>query len=314
LLIFDPFQAQIPLLFVMQPQTIRRFIAVTMIALGVCCSSVRASDNIPIHKTANSKRLQLYRSRQSDNDLEVTGLINGLPPGAIGYVHYADLLALPQFSFQAQADENFAELRPKQKVEISGIYLDATCVDSYRGHYPNTYVAEHRPVLALAIDRLPTAAWARKAKQASLGPYFITYAHFTPAFKVLSHIDQAQLPSNIIRINFTTSASTFGSITPRGNFLPGSPEQHGFTIAKQNCLRCHNQGQAGGGKSGRDWLILGTWAREQPAYFANYVHNPQAFETKAKMPGNAQYDAATLAAITAYFRTFADITSSTDHP
>ena len=49
---------------------------------------------------------------------------------------------------------------------------------------------------------------------------------------------------------------------------------------------------------------LSTWAREQPAFFAGYIHNPKATEPHAHMPANQEYDAATLAALTAYFRTF----------
>jgi hypothetical protein len=41
-----------------------------------------------------------------------------------------------------------------------------------------------------------------------------------------------------------------------------------------------------------------------PKDFAAYVHNPRTANPKAQMPGNPQYDDATLAALTAYFRTF----------
>jgi mono/diheme cytochrome c family protein len=103
-------------------------------------------------------------------------------------------------------------------------------------------------------------------------------------------------------LNSTTTAATFGSISPPAGFAPNSPEQEGFTIAKQNCLRCHNQGQYGGKQSGPDWTMLSVWADKQPTYFASYIKNPQAFNANARIPGNPQYDTATLNAITAYFK------------
>jgi cytochrome c1 len=80
----------------------------------------------------------------------------------------------------------------------------------------------------------------------------------------------------------------------------------GFAIAKQNCLRCHYMGQYGGTKSGQSWQSLSTWAREQPKFFERYVHNPQALEPRSHMEGFPDYDAATLSALTAYFRTFTE--------
>ncbi len=301
---------------------LRQLSFVTIIAMLICCADGQASDDAPVTKQNRLRHLKLYRSRQSDTDLAITGLVAGLPSGATGYVHYDDLLALPLVTVALQGDENFPEPDHQHIAHVAGVYLEsvasalgvskesdliaADCLDNYHSHFPNSYIAAHHPILGLTIDHLSALAWAKKTQRSSLGPYFVTNSRFVPAFKVLSHADQPQLPTNIIRLDFTTTAATFGAIVPRGNFAPGSPQQQGFIIASQNCLRCHNQGPYGGNKSGRNWQTLGTWAREQPAYFTNYVHNPKAFEANAKMPGNPQYDAQTLAAITAYFQTFAD--------
>ena len=118
------------------------------------------------------------------------------------------------------------------------------------------------------------------------------------------------MPAGIVRLSFSTIAATYGAIAPRGHFADGSMQEQGFVIARQNCLRCHNQGQYGGLKAGRTWMTLSTWAREQPAYFENYVKDPKAFEPHAKMPGNPAYDKQTLDALAAYFRTFTEAPSS----
>jgi mono/diheme cytochrome c family protein len=256
--------------------------------------------------------LPTYSTRQSSTDLEITNL----PNKPTQYLHYADLLHLPQTTTTLTNDPDF----PNLTLHISGVSLetllqalnvppsldlvDALCTDRYRAHYPAEYIHQHHPILALRIDTQTTAAWAAQTHQYDPGPYFITYDHFTPAFHALSHADQPQVPDNITRLNLSTTAATYAPITPPIPHPPGSAIDIGFTIAKQNCLRCHNAGPYGGTKSGRDWRTLSTWAREQPGYFARYIANPQAIEPHAHMPPNPQYDPATLAALTAYFKSF----------
>ncbi len=263
-------------------------------------------------------KLVLHPSRQSPDDLEVTGMLGGLARGGRGYVTYAELLTLPQVRVQVRNDENLPG--PAQGVMVQGISLqvlaralgalpgsdlvDALCTDDYRTHYSATYIAAHHPLLGLLIEHRRAADWAARTHQYDPGPYFITHAHFVPTSKVLAHQEQPQVPTNVIRLNFSTTAETYGAIAPRGPAAKDVAVQQGFVIARQNCLRCHNQGAYGGTKSGRDWMGLSTWAREQPGFFAGYVHGPQAFEEHAHMPAFAGYDRPTLAALTAYFRTF----------
>ena len=257
--------------------------------------------------------------RHAADDLEVTGMIAGLPAGAIGYVSYADLAKLPQITTTIEHDSNFAD-QPSKGVKITGIPLDqlakalgalpqsdlidALCTDRYRSHYPAEYIAAHHPVFALKINGERPAVWAAKTKVYDPGPYFITHANYVPRYKVLSHAEQPQIPDNVMRLNFTTVAATYGPIAPRGNFAADSPVAKGFTIAKQNCLRCHFLNNVGGTKSGVDWRSLSTWAQEQPKFFQQYVQNPQSVDPHAHMEGNPTYDAATLEALSAYFRAF----------
>jgi mono/diheme cytochrome c family protein len=276
-----------------------------VLALVVAANTIVAQSPLPIAPT-----------RHSPDDLELTGLI-----ATPGFISYATLSTLPQITTPVRNDSNFAG----QSIRVTGIPLealakalgaapnsdliDALCTDRYRAHYPAAYIARHHPILALKIDGERIEAWAARTHSYDPGPYFITHAHFVPGPKILAHDEEPQIPDNITRLNFTTAAATFGPLTPHGgSYAPDSPELQGFAIAKQNCLRCHSLGPVGGTKSGRDWLSLSTWAREQPAYFARYVHDPTAVETHAHMPPNPTYDAATLAALTAYFRTFTEET------
>jgi hypothetical protein len=272
---------------------------------------------------ASATSISLHTTRQSPSDLEISGMVSGLAAGSIGYVSYSQLKTLPQINATIQDDLSF----PGRTITVSGIYLsvlaralgalpasdliDSLCTDHYRGHFPAAYIATHHPILALKINGRETSKWAAETQHEDPGPYFITYEHFIPSFQVLSHHDKPQLPINITRLNFTTAALTFRTITPPGNFPANSPVEEGFTIAKQNCFRCHNQGPYGGTKGGRDWLALSTWAREQPAFFTAYIHNSKLIEPHTHMPANPDYDAATLAALTAYFQTFTTNTNKT---
>jgi hypothetical protein len=267
------------------------------------------------------KKLTIASARHADDDLEVTGMVAGLPAGAVGYVSYADLSALPQITTTIQNDSNFVD-QVSKGVRITGIPLeqlakalgalptsdliDALCTDRYRSHYPADYIAAHHPIFALKINGARPAQWAAKTHEYDPGPYFITHANFVPRDKFLAYQEQAQIPDNVMRLNFSTTAATYGPITPHGDFPPNSSVAQGFTIAKQNCLRCHFLNGVGGTKAGIDWRSLSTWAREQPQFFERYVHDPQAVEPHAHMEGSPTYDAATLHALTAYFRTFTE--------
>jgi hypothetical protein len=50
--------------------------------------------------------------------------------------------------------------------------------------------------------------------------------------------------------------------------------------------------------------VLGESAARNPKRFMAYIHAPRLIDPAAKMPGNDTYNAAALAALTAYFQTF----------
>ena len=297
-------------------------ILVAVCLLPACGQSAHPNE----HKRA-AISVPLYPTRQSPSDLEITVTTPGAAANSVRYITYSDLNSLPQTTATIKDDPDF----PGQTMQVTGVYLDvlahaigappasdlidALCTDHYRSHFPASYIAAHHPILVLKIDGMTSDKWAARVHHEDPGPYFITHAHFVPTSHVLSHVEQPQVPYNVVRLNFTTTALTFGAIAPRGNFPVESPVQQGFAIAKQNCLRCHFQGPYGGTKSGLDWTVLSTFAREQPAFFSSYVHDPKSIQPHAQMPANPEYDASTLSALTAYFRTFAGDgdTTKSDH-
>jgi mono/diheme cytochrome c family protein len=79
----------------------------------------------------------------------------------------------------------------------------------------------------------------------------------------------------------------------------------GYAIARQNCFRCHGRTDEGGTKSGTSWEQVARIAADDPRHFDAYVRNPKALYPQSEMAPSPQYDAATLAALRAYFSLFA---------
>ena len=264
---------------------------------------------------AASARTLLHEMRSSPGDLEIGGELAGLSAGAVRYVRYEDLLDLPQATYTISDDANF-----KGQAEISGVALTALaklfgqtahsnlivaiCYDKYRSNYPSEYLAAHHPILVLKINGQLRDKWPRSEYGGPLGPYLISHPTFKPSFAVLSHKDEAQIPFGVTRIDFRTESVVFGTIRPEGKWAIDSPVWQGYQIARQDCFRCHGLYGEGGERASRSWLVLAAWAATDATRFQQYIHNPQSIQAGAKMPAHTDYDEATLAALTAYFKTF----------
>jgi mono/diheme cytochrome c family protein len=257
----------------------------------------------------------LRAERTSPGDLEVGGELGGVPSGQARYLRYEDLLRLPQETYQVTDDSNF-----HGKTEISGVALStlaealgnsadmivAICNDHYRTNYSKDYISAHHPLLVLRINGQDRDHWPTPVEGGSLTPYVISHPEFKPAFKVLSHEDEPQIPYGVMRIEFRKEAEVFGAIRPSGKWTTDSPIGMGYVIARQDCFRCHNSGAEGGTMAQVSWAQMGAMAKKDPARFRAVIRNPAAVTPGAKMPAQPGYDDATLDALTAYFRTFAN--------
>jgi cytochrome c1 len=160
-------------------------------------------------------------------------------------------------------------------------------------------------LLVLRINGHLRDHWPSSREGGPLGPYLISHPSFKPAFKVLSHEDEPQIPYGIVEIEFHREAEIFGAIQPAPQWRDNKQVQQGYLIARQDCLRCHNMAAQGNTKSGRSWLKLAQRANEDPSRFRQTIRNPASVNPRARMPAHSGYDDATLDALTAYFRTFA---------
>jgi mono/diheme cytochrome c family protein len=262
---------------------------------------------------------RLAWKRTSPSDLELGGDILGATPEQVPrYITREQLLALPQVSYTVTNDANFSG-----PTQISGVALDqliqalaanpqsdlavAVCSDKYETHYPQNYITAHHPLLVLKISGKNPADWPKApGSNDDMGPYLISSPDFKPSFKILSHEDEPQIPWGVVRIEIQSEAVVFNAIRPRGPNANSREVQGGYRIAQQNCFRCHNSGDEGGTKAQRPWTVLSTWATASPDFFAAYIRDPKSKNPKSQMPGFPNYDAATLKALTKYFRTFAD--------
>ena len=225
-------------------------------------------------------------------------------------------MKLPQETYTVSDDSNFSG-----KTQISGVPLTelakllgkqqddllivAICYDKYRTNYPRDYLVAHHPLLVLRINGQLREHWPQSEYGGSMWPYLISHAFFKPAFKVLSHEDEPQIPFGVVRLEFRRESEVFGAIRPNAQWRENKQVQQGFIIARQDCFRCHNMGAEGGTMAGRSWLKLGEDANADGKRFMETVRNPASVRADAKMPAHADYDDATLDALTAYFKTFA---------
>jgi hypothetical protein len=255
---------------------------------------------------AQTRSPLLHATRQAPTDLQV---------GESQFVSYQDLLRLPQVKFTTSNDSNFAT-----PAQVSGVPLNeleralgsdadmvvAIAADGYRSNYPAAYLSAHHPVLVLTVNGEAQQGWPKTHEgNMALGPYVIANPDFRPSFKMLSHTDEAQIPFQVVRLEFRNQSQVLGVIAPHGSFAPGSRVIDGYRIAQQNCFRCHNMGDEGGHMASVPWPVLGTLAKGSPEFFAKYVRNPQALNPRSRMAASPGYDDATIAALQAYFSTFA---------
>ncbi len=283
-------------------------------ALTTLCAA--ASIYAVPQSSPRTSRVPLHRTRTSPTDLELGGSLAGVPRGETRFVSFADLAKLPQETYTVTDDTNF-----HRTVRISGIPLEklpallgaarganmvtALCIDAYAAHYPASYFRAHHPILVMRLDGKPSAQWPI-LHGFNMGPYLISHPSFKPAFQVLSHADESQVPWGVVRVDFEPEQQVYAPILPIGPHANDPLVQQGYTIARQNCFRCHARMGEGGQKSGRPWDVVARRAVTDPQYFDEYVRNPQRLNPGARMEGSPKYDDATLRALHAYFQPFSE--------
>ena len=255
----------------------------------------------------------LHVDRSSASDLEVGGELAHLPPDSTRFIRYEDLLALPQETYTIEA---LGRLLGKS---LHDPLIVAICYDHYRANYPGDYLAQHHPLLVLRINGKTRDEWPKSPSGDALGPYLISHPVFKPAFKILSHWDEAQIPYGVTRLEFRRESEVFGAIRPHGYWPAKSQIQQGYLIARQDCFRCHNMGAEGGTMAGRSWedlandaIVFLGWcsflrevARAQVHLMDQILDPASRWWSTDQSPARKTHRAEGLDALTSYFKTFA---------
>lgn len=277
-------------------------VAALLTVLGLTVFTIEAS---------GPRRLALQTTRSSPQDLEITGDLPGLAAGESRLVRYTDLAALPQVAYTVSDDPDF-----DKPVRLSGVSLEtlvtalgfgagkqlvaASSSDGYEGHYTAEHRLQHHPFLVLKIDGKEPAQWPRGSNGEVFTPYIVSYPHFKPLFHVLAQPEEAQLPLAVTKLRFSSESGALGALRPPTG-APTSAAQ-GYRIAVVNCLRCHRSGDIGGTKSPFGWPQMAMIAKGNAPAFGKYLIQPNRVNPEANMPPNPEFDAATVAAVTAYFQ------------
>ena len=260
-------------------------------------------------------RLVFQTERHAPSDLEVGGSLQGVPQGEARFVSYKSLLSLPQETYTVNDDTNFGKT-----MQISGVSLAklpgwlgaqsgakmviAICDDKYAAHYPASYVHAHHPLLVLKVNGRDPDHWPLGVYRLPMGPYMVSHPSFEPSFRVLSHDDEAQIPWGVVRLDLRREQAVYAPIEPQGAAARDPVVQQGYTIARQNCFRCHSRSGEGGQKSKLLWRDLAQEAVKNPNQFDAYVRHPKNISSQSQMAASPQYDDATLNALRRYYASF----------
>jgi hypothetical protein len=280
---------------------------VALTGLVVACAGLAVAGY-----AAAPQKLALQTQRTSPQDLEITGDMPGIPAGQSRFVRYADLAGLKQVSYTVKDDPNF-----DGPVQLSGVPLDELIValglsggqqqlvaaigtDGFDGNYTAAYRSAHQPFLVLTIGGKPPTQWPKGPEGENYSPYMVSHPYFKPGIRILAHVEVAQTPTGVTKLHFYDQATILEALKPPAS--GGSASVDGYHIVLNSCLRCHSNGEIGGSKSIFGWPQLALIAKGNPVAFGKYIIQPNRVNPEATMPPNPKYDAATVAALTAYFQ------------
>ena len=256
-----------------------------------------------------------HAARTSPQDLQVTTVGADGTVSAPVYYTYDELSSLPQTTTTTEKDPETLKSATYTGVPVNDLFaalganagdsvLTMTCYDNYQQFYDTDYDAKHQPLFLLKFDGLKPDQWPKSDQDTPQGPYSVVYAKFVPAETIYGYVQPERIPYGVISARIYPRAQFFNLFKPKSN--ADDPEvQKGERIAMGSCISCHNIGDAGGAVAMRPWTILAIYAATNSDHFRNYIVAPQKINPSSKMPAHPTFDARTLDALQAYFKTMA---------
>jgi len=256
--------------------------------------------------------LTLHPESSSPFDLKVSGLLKTVPTGAVSYVRWSELRALPIEKFTLTG-----EFGPGQQ-EVTVVWLKdlwaalplgegadtllADCSDGYASVYTGSFIARFKPFVVLEIDGRGPEQWPPEGLKFNPGPYVISVSK-TIVPEVAGILDVGhKRPWGVIAIEVVRYEDRF-KVFSEGKWATLSVRaQEGRQIWVDSCFSCHQApgGGLGGRKSDRPFEVLAAHAAYNRAYFMRFVRDPQGTMPGAKMEAHPHYTDVQLDALMAF--------------
>jgi mono/diheme cytochrome c family protein len=165
--------------------------------------------------------------------------------------------------------------------------------DGYAVPIPSAMIAERGAYLAIADSDV--SGWEPFGTQhLNPGPFYMVWRE-----PHQQHSKDYPRPYQIASIELTTFERLYGHMVPIGE-APESAAMRGFTLFRENCVRCHAINREGG-RVGPELNVPQSIVEYRPAaQIRAYIHNPRAFRY-GMMPAFEQLTDSDLDALLGYF-------------
>ena len=259
--------------------------------------------------------LSLHQDRSDPLDIAISGELEGLAPGQIGYLWAKELRTLPGKTLVSDnryfkgknrltvipLEELWAALPRRSGTDT----LLASCADGYASVYGKDFLEKYRPFLVIAINGLPLDKVTENGAVFDGGPYIIDVSEsLAPGVSVFLDIGHKE-PWGVTSLAVVAHSVYFASLYPAKTTPSSDPAvDQGRSIWINSCNSCH-QGpdqHIGGNKSGIPFAVVQAQALYNQSYFRQYVRDPQKIASGSKMEPHPHYTDAHFDALTAFLR------------
>jgi hypothetical protein len=254
----------------------------------------------------------LFEQRSSPFDLEVSGLLAGVPAGAVRYLRYGELRAMPVTVLHLPGEFTpgdqeatvvfLSDLWKALPVAAGADCILASCSDKYASVFTRGFIARYRPFLVLEINGAGPDKWPPKGLDFNPGPYVITLSQaLEPAVAEVVDVEHKK-PWGVTSLEFAGFADRFGDAYKGPWASLSARARAGRDLWINSCASCHfGPGRIfSGDQSHQAFPIVAAIARGDPALFKRYVRDPRSVISTAKMEPHPHYSDAQLDSIIAF--------------
>ena len=267
---------------------------------------------LALASAAGASALTLHSEKSGPTDLEISGLLAGVPAGESRWLRWADLRALPTRELEVEGE--FLPGRQRVTLVFLQDVLDrlplapgadtvtAVCHDGYAGVFTREFTEKWRPYVVLEINGVGPEQWPPAGMTFNPGPYVLTASeHVAPGVGAVLDLPHKQ-PWGVTAIKLVRYADEFAPFM-KGEWAALSERaERGRELWVNSCYSCHKgPGEVvGGTKGGRPFAVLRAYAEHNKKYFRDYVRNPQGLNPSAKMTAHPHYTDEQLAELMAF--------------